>query len=42
MAALTLKATDISGVLYDFNQDHFEEWSEQVIAQLMSNSVAAQ
>ncbi len=42
VAALTLKATDISGVLYDFNQDHFEEWSEQVIAQLMSNSVAAQ
>lgn len=42
IAAMSQKATDISGVLYDFNPDHFEEWSEQVIAQLMSNAAAAQ
>ena len=42
IAALSQTATNISGVLYDFNQDHFEEWSEQVIAQLMSNAISAQ
>lgn len=36
IAALTLTATDCTGVLYDLNAQTFEAWSESVIAGLMS------
>ena len=36
IAALTLGASDCTGVLYDLNAQTFEAWSESVIAGLMS------
>ena len=39
---MSRNATNIAGVLYDFNKDTFDEWSEQVIAQLMSSTSAVQ
>ncbi|MBQ8092220.1 MAG: hypothetical protein IJ242_01390 [Clostridia bacterium] len=40
--SLSRNATGIVGVLYDHNPETFEEWSEQVIAQLMSSVSAVQ
>lgn len=35
IAALTVNASDMTGVLYDLNPDSFDRWAEGVIAELM-------
>ena len=36
IAALTMDAQDMTGLLYDMNPESFDAWAESVIAQLMS------